>query len=194
MCWEEGLPRCPWMAAPTRPPEASMAPQGHGPHCAQWAGPTYSGRRGSSGPLRGRAREWAFHSGLGVGAGAAGPLPWPPCPVSRLFPVLGPPQGERPQDRCGSRLERLEVNIQAGLRTCLLEAGAVGTPGRVRVRRGRSRADPHLRGSLTSVPAGSEAGPCPPPSAPPGAQGKGVGPCGVMTRPIPALFQALAGP
>lgn len=173
VCWEEGLPGCPRMAAPTRPPEAS---RDMGPIVPSGQGPPTQGGGACRGPSVGGLVNGPFTQALGWGQEQQGLFrgPLALCPVSS--PSWGPPQGEHPQDRCEFRLERLEVNIQAGLQTHLPEAGAVGTTGRVRVCRGRSRADPHLRGSLTSVPAGSEAGPCPPPSAPPGARGKGVRP------------------
>lgn len=50
VCREEGLLCCPWTLDPRPPPQLRLATPAHGPHCAQWVGPTHSGRRGSLGP------------------------------------------------------------------------------------------------------------------------------------------------
>lgn len=111
----------PLLSLDTWPQTTSAAPTGH---AGTWAplcpvGGTHLLREEGlfRVPLCGQGPEWAFDSGLGVGAAEGrGLFPWLPCPVFHPFPILppsapAPDQGDHLQDICGSKLERLEVSV-----------------------------------------------------------------------------------
>lgn len=109
------------------PTWCQLAMQGHGLHCAQWAGPTHSGIKGSLGLPQWVACEWPFHSGPGGGGQGDRQAGSPSRGFLAVSPICPHPRVPH-QAQAGLSSRGYKPMAQLGFEPHLPDARAAGTP------------------------------------------------------------------